>query len=87
MPSLPQPWRREISVGSQSLSEPTVETPISLPLRSATEWMPPSLATMMAKPSGGPASVATPFVGEPLAMNIISMPEPSSISALPASSA
>ena len=29
MPSLPQPWRRDISCTSQSVSDPAVETPIS----------------------------------------------------------
>jgi hypothetical protein len=60
MPFGPQPCRRDVSLTSQYVNEPAVDTLIFLPLRSATVFG-PSGRTTMASNSGGPAMAATPF--------------------------
>ena len=67
MPSWPQPSWIAICLASQSLSEPTVDTAISLPLRSAIVLIGESASTIAEMLRGGPAKAATPIAGEPLA--------------------
>ena len=68
MPSGPQPWRRDSSRAAQSVIVPGVVMPIRLPFRSATVGTLPSLRTVMAMFSIGPAMAATPFSVAPRAM-------------------
>jgi hypothetical protein len=63
------------------VSEPAVDTPIFLPLRSAAVFG-PSGRTTMASSSGGPAIAATPLIGAPLTMNAMAGPEPRAMSRL-----
>ena len=87
MPSLPQPCWRESSRTSQSVSEPSVVTPMRLPLRSATVLIGVSKGSTSARLTGGPYMAATPIAGAPLARNPRPGPEPSPTSRLPAASA
>src|SRR5665213_1308078 len=75
MPSWPQPCCRDTSRTSQVVSDPTVEVLTVRPFKSATLCTGPSLATIMASSSGGPAIAATPRTGAPLATNASSGPE------------
>ena len=69
---------------SQSVSEPSVVTPMLLPLRSATVWIDERGSTASARLAGGPYMAATPIAGTPLARKPRPGPEPTATSTAPA---
>src|SRR5215469_1881270 len=76
-----------ICFASQSLSEPTVETAIILPLRSATVLIGESASTIAEMLRGGPANCATPIAAPPFEASAMPGPLPRPKSTLPATSA
>src|SRR5262245_1900636 len=87
MPSGPQPCCCESLRVSQSVSEPSVVTPMLLPLRSATVRIGERDSTQSARFAGGPYMAATPIAGTPLARKPRPGPEPTAMSTAPAVSA
>lgn len=69
---------------SQSVSDPAVETPIFLPLRSPIARIGESQGTPMLRNGTVLALSQTASIGAPLATNAISVPAPSPMSMLPA---
>jgi hypothetical protein len=80
MPAGPQPFTTPILLPIQSVSDPTVVTPMRLPLRSSTVLIAELALTMTAMLVGMPAIAATAFAGTPLAMNAMPGPLPMPIS-------
>src|SRR5579875_1236179 len=87
MPFWPQPSWIAICFASQSLSEPTLDTAISLPLKSATVLIGDSAKTIAEMLRGGPAKAATPIDAPPFAEKAMPGPLPRPKSTLPAASA
>src|SRR5262249_59394948 len=73
----PHPCVRASSLVSQSVSEPEVETPIFLPLSSASERIGESSGKPTPRKGAGPAVSQTASIGAPLATKAISEPGPS----------
>src|SRR3954451_8048620 len=87
MPSFPQPCCCASLRVSQSVSEPSVVTPMLLPLRSPTVRIDERDSTVSARLAGGPYMAATPIAGTPLARKPRPGPEPTATSRAPAASA
>src|SRR5258705_9007484 len=87
MPSFPQPCCCDSLRVSKSVREPSVVTPMLLPLRSATVRMDERESTQSARFDGGPYMAATPIAGTPLARKPRPGPEPTAMSTAPAVSA